>query len=156
MKKIIIALAAIILLASCSTNKAETEIKDYITKNINDPASYEPVSFSEQLADITTVYDDGYINSLNTQIEALKPWKDVYRNNNTEKYIEVLNKLSAMYSAQNAYFDAYKNKPCGYKVKHTFRRKNKAGGVVMDSITFRFDSSLTLRDFAYNKRLNKD
>ncbi len=154
MKTIFLSLAMTAVLVGCSSNKAEDQIKDYIRQNINDPASYEPVSFGEQQTDSTKSTDDGVINML----------EDSVKYYDREKMIATYDdSLSKMYAMQDSvldreikYLHSYKNKPCGYKISHVFRRKNKAGGIVLDSINFRFDSSMILRDMGYKKQLNKD
>lgn len=141
-------------LVSCSSNKANDQIKDYISKNINDPSAYEPVRFSDTAPDSTKYTDDGVINMLEDSIRQYQTLIDILRNGPPDKYLEVLNQQTAVLHKEHLYLTAYKNKPCGYKIEHVFRRKNKAGGIVLDSVNFRFDSAMNLRDMKYE--LNKD
>lgn len=151
-----VVLTAIIFLSCNNSSGPENQIKDYIKQNINDPASYEPVSFGEKQTDSTKYTDDGYFNMLDDSMNFYEDLKKIYVNGSREQYDSVLNIQSGFAVKESAYLNNYKNRPDGYKILHIFRRKNKAGGIVLDSIDFRFDSSMKLRDFDYKKQLNKD
>lgn len=147
-------LTVIILLSCNSANDPQNQIKDYIKQNINDPASYEPVSFGERQNDSTTFWEDGYVKMLDDSAEYWQQKK--LRTDNYDSIDKYLGNYIAVIDRAKLYLTNFKGRPKGYYYRHIFRRKNKAAGIVLDTISFCFDSSMNLRDLDYKTAFNKD
>ncbi len=165
----LIAFTIAILLFSCSTNndsKAKKEITNYIKKNINDISSYESVDFRPIRNDSSTPSDIPYYSALEDSIKRMKEdiasyTKDYfYRPSTYQAYVsnsKALNySLLKMLYRERDFLDAFQSKPIGFGMMHIFRKKNKKGAVVLDSMFFRFDSSFNLKSEPYYYLINED
>ncbi|QEC77898.1 hypothetical protein [Mucilaginibacter ginsenosidivorax] len=149
---------------SCSLSdqsQAENLVKDYLNKNLNDPDSYEPVSFGALKANFDT-----YENS-NTEGKKLSTKRtdqdsiaNIYESkidsiNNgyisgkklLEKYTSLAKKHRHNADSIKQIIDTksadYHGPLLGYSITHTFRAKNAFGALVLQTKDFMLDDKLT-------------
>lgn len=156
MKKIILGLTIAVSLVSCSKspeNQAKENIDKFITEKMDDPKSYESVSFGKLEKEKSSYRDDDKYKDL------LLQYDDV------DKKAQVANEQIETFTHENTIAMAtqnYKNylslkdgvvmeierfkkefKPVDiYKIKHSYRGKNKMGALVLDSCTVVLDKEL--------------
>jgi hypothetical protein len=167
MKKI---LFAIILFSSCTftkQQKAEKLIKDYLNIHLNDPHSYESVSFGKIDSAYSTLKEDSDYLSSNRLIDQYQTDFDEWKAKNPD-----FDGISDLSDSQTKYFikmnDFYSNekikemklrdsialkfKPSfkGWYIIHTYRAKNGFGALRLDESGFTLnkacDSILNVSD----------
>jgi len=159
MKRIILILTIVTALVSCSKsqeNQAKENVKKFITSKMDDPKSYESVSFGKLEKTKSSVNDDDkyfelvkeelHIDSLSTASynDAMTFTHENTIKSATENY-ERLNKLL---QDQIQVVKEYKRnyKPIDiYKIKHSYRGKNKMGALILDSCTVILDKELNVK-----------
>lgn len=148
MKKIILSCTVLLTLLSCSKSpeaQAEENIKNYITQKLDDPKSYESVSFGKLDNYTAELKDDPEFIKLYTEFDkASKLEVDAYaqtlENTDNERIVQLSSEIykSRQDSAKIA-LDAVQKYKANYKpgemfkMSHKFRAKNKMGALVLDS-----------------------
>jgi len=146
-------------LFSCTKSpedKAKENIEKFITSQMDAPRSYEPVSFGK-LEEGKSIYQDEkkYKKLLLEYNEMSKRTDDAYNlamsmthENTIKSATKSYNSLSAMRSSVlnqiDKYIKTYKQIDI-YKIKHSFRGKNKIGTLVLDSCTVILDKNLNVK-----------
>jgi len=159
MKKIILGLAIILSLISCTKspeNKAKENAEKYITAKMDDPKSYESVSFGV-LEKAKSSYQDEekYKNLLLEYIDIDKKVTDAFDltmsmthentiKSSTKIYENLLNIEKSVLNEIEQYKKDYKPVDI-YKVQHSFRGKNKMGALILDSCKVVFDNNLDVK-----------
>ncbi|WP_183577301.1 hypothetical protein HDF18_11525 [Mucilaginibacter sp. X5P1] len=159
MIKNILLIASCILMASCVSkqHKAEKLVKNYLNTHLNDPASYDAVSFG----DIDTVFkryaETKQYDSLKaaniTAKERVDKIKDTLMNLITTSkmaYMEAL-KRQMKYEADTGTLSKairsnellFKGPVKGWVIAHSYHAKNASGAIVLHNAQFRLDSDLT-------------
>ena len=73
MKKAMLLAVMAVLFYSCSKEqKCKQLVKDYLSKNLDDFKSYDPVEYSKIFADSSTYYDDKIYNQLKDSTKKLE------------------------------------------------------------------------------------
>jgi hypothetical protein len=150
-----------VMFASCThTQKAHTLIKHYLDSALNDPSSYESVSFSNIDTAFTNFTEDtDYINSHrkadSIQVE-FDTWKEKYPDFDGDS--ELSHRTAVFYEKMEKYFDDAKLKQLQiaedvsknykpvfkcWKIEHTYRAKNGFGALGIHTTEFEIDSSFT-------------
>lgn len=143
MKKLLLLLTATLILSSCSNEqKAKKVIKEYLSKNMNDFKSYEPIEFLE----IEPIYSHRYESVpdaeeiLRDSIGMSKMFSSLSDPDTVKKYNIIMDELMAPLR------EAEKNhvpKLLKYEITHRFRGKNLVGTLVLNQWTFYLDKDLT-------------
>ncbi len=160
MRKFFTILFLPILLIACSQeSKMKSEVKRYLQAELNDPNSYEPISFSfsqvtmknEELVweeFIDKEHEENKQNALN-MIEQVK--NSNYSQKSKDRIInlenEYLKLIEIVYASQKSQIN--KNAPKSSTLtdcKHVFRAKNAMGALMKNSYTFRFDENLNIQN----------
>ena len=171
MKRLLLILTVAVL-ASCSPEKkAEKLIKKWMSENLNDPKSYEPVSFST-LDSILTEFEDtpeaqkllsytkeqlAFIKKANQNLELADIWKgsyDSYSKSQFYSYIDLADKYMAkndsvekLKKEYEPIYDSAKEKfvptLVGWEMSHKFRCKNGFGAQILSEKEFKFNKDLT-------------
>jgi hypothetical protein len=146
--------------------KMDSLIHEYMKTHINDYASYQSVYFRNNKPDSTTIYDDPNYMKLNNDEIVMRSKYAAYDANTpssqfgTYKYLygkkAIADSVVRIAKKELETIQKFKSRPCGWGITHVFRRKNKNGGIVLDSIYFRFDSSYNLKEEEYYSLINKD
>jgi hypothetical protein len=159
MKKIILGLSAIALLVSCSKSpeeQAKENIEKFITSKMDDPKSYESVSFGKLEKTKSSVNDDDkyfelvkeelHIDSLATisYNDAMNFTSDKAIASATKNYEEINKLLQSQIQEVKEYKKKY-NPVDIYKIKHSYRGKNKMGALILDSCTVILDKDLKVK-----------
>ena len=136
---------SMLIFSSCSEQKkAERFVKRYIKERINDPESYESVSFSP-VEKVTRPF---------TKTAAYKMWVElfdeakadfdmayVYKDlDKMEFNLEYMNKYDSCRKADEAQW----NPGTEYKITHTYRGKNAFGAVIKETTTYYIDSTFSV------------
>jgi len=168
MKKLITILFALtIIFASCTKSpeqKAQTCIKDYLKKHLNDVKSYEPVEFGK-LDTFKTVFEKSVTYEfLNKDIEfqfkladeAAEDFKypSLYDSKTCiNQQTECLKKIDSLQKIIKIKKSEFKPQEV-FSMLHKFRAKNAMGGMILNEVTFiitkDFKETLELKDFNYN------
>ncbi|SDS33182.1 hypothetical protein SAMN05216490_0963 [Mucilaginibacter mallensis] len=159
MIKNILLIASCMLIISCASkqHKAEKLVKSYLATHLNDPASYDAVSFG----DIDTVFkryaETKQYDSIRSANIAAKQKVDKIRDTlmnliTTSKmaYMEAL-KRQMQYEADTGTLSKtirsnellFKGPIKGWSIAHSYHAKNAAGFIVLHNAQFRLDSDLT-------------
>lgn len=158
MKKIILFTALSLVLFSCSKSQeeqAQENVKEYLSKKLDDPKSYESVSFGKLEKGKSSYKDDlKYLKLVKEEIHtdslAKALYEDVltYTHENTIKAgMESYKKVSAILQSdiQSVIDFEKKYKPVDiFYMKHSFRANNKMGALILDSCTVVFDKQLSV------------
>lgn len=119
-----------------NSNKYEQGIKDWISKNINDPSSYESIEFGP----LDTVYgitDKEYADYLSDSVT----WYADYLIQEMERQNDSMNgKASKPKADRPATPTRPRNHFIGYKMRHKFRGKNGMGALMVNEQFFYMDS----------------
>jgi len=172
MKKPIL-ITFMVILSSCTftkQQKAEHLVKVYLDSALNDPHSYEKVSFDSLKAEYKS-YDrsDPEGKRLDTLAASFIDTSGKYKkmadselyqvsNTNFNKFKQY-NKLDTLYSKKSDSVEAIiKIKSVGYKgplqdyvISHTYRAKNGFGALSLHTSTFEIDSALSKVIYANEK-----
>jgi hypothetical protein len=127
MRYIIIITSLLILLACNKSpeNKAQTTVKSYLDTVLNNPKTYESMSWSK----VDSAYEDGiknplYRQYLDSSIQIL--------NAPIESSMEyVMKSREYRHKADSISQTTWKEKWLGYQVTHKFRASNKMGAVTI-------------------------
>lgn len=161
MKKIIILFISAFLLLSCSSSPhkiMEKKVTKLVKDNIDDPKSYESVSFSKidtiwtnfddspQGKDIAEKYHDATFNLHNNELylnddEAKKIYPNAIFADSIVYYQHLSDSLKPIYDKQLSDFI---EEPKLFYIKHIFRANNKFGALIKDDITVYFDKDLNI------------
>ncbi len=158
MKKIILGLLAITFFSCAKSpeNQAQENIKKYITAQMDDPKSYESVSFGklekrkssyqdeEKYKKIVLEYDD-----MDKRVnEAYDLAMSMTHENTFKSAMESYNRLASMRSfvltETEQYLKKYKSVDV-FQIKHSFRGKNKMGALILDSCNVILDENLKVK-----------
>ena len=136
MKKIFF-ISIVLLFISCTKDqKCKSLIKDYLSKNLDDYSSYEPVEFSKIIFDSTTYYESDIYKYYGLKANAfevtlglkepdLKTDELMYvRDTATldgEKKINYNDSLSYYMKKQNDFAASFKRKHIGWEMAYKFR-----------------------------------
>jgi hypothetical protein len=166
MKKAIVILGLVILIASCNSNesKIKSGIRKYIEENANDPSSYEFVD----LRIIDTVTRDELSKRKIEEIEGdLKLEKqdivmqsDIISlfpsvsNDNSKSIIKMSEERIVTLTKQleSSKKDLNNNQIVGYVVKHKYRQNNESGILYLAEVFVEFDKDFKLLDM--NEKLD--
>jgi PBP1b-binding outer membrane lipoprotein LpoB len=161
MRESIIMLIVLIFFNSCSVSpeeKAQDNVKKYLMGNMNDPKSYESVSFGK-LDSMFSSFDES-----EEGIELIKQEKELSDKLNEldEKinHTQSLSELSEIEKSGKIIIEkrkniidlkfekslSYKGEFIGFELKHSFRGKNKMGGLVLENSTFILDKNLDVKN----------
>ncbi|EKT3964927.1 hypothetical protein AAIP55_002457 [Flavobacterium psychrophilum] len=161
MKRIILGLSVALLIISCSKSPekiAESNISDYLKKNMDDPSSYESVEF-------------GKLDTLHASFEESKEGIELRAKDNKleERVTELSNKLDlpdlTMNDIKNIQLEnaeitkkrleindilqsktiSYKGAVNGYSMIHKFRGKNKLGTKILNETKFLLDTKFNVQ-----------
>lgn len=158
MKKIILFTALSLVLLSCSKSQeeqAQENAKEYLSKKLDDPKSYESVSFGNLEKGKSSYQDEEEYKKLVLEYEDMdKRVTDAYdfamsmtHENTIKSATESYNKLASMRSSvlteTEQYLKKYKSVDI-FKMKHSFRANNKIGALILDSCTVVFDKQLSV------------
>lgn len=144
MKKLLLLFTASLFLVSCSNEqKAKKAIRVYLSKNINDFKSYEPVEYG----DLDGIFNNKYEKMLDAEmiikdsiIFQRKVYEYKFENTDSlEKYTALL--ADAVEKLQLGTKD-HEHKLIGFEQYHKFRAKNSFGATVMRIGLFTFDPEL--------------
>ncbi|HEX2608398.1 MAG TPA: hypothetical protein VHK91_13505 [Flavisolibacter sp.] len=144
-------LATILFATSCASDSnshdamAKSQIDNYVKSRVKDPAGYEAVSYSPVKEDALIQQEDQEYLMLKDSIKKVDEQMGQILSTDFQSR-DALSKLKEALQQRLAAFGAdYKTgSRKGYMVVHTFRKKNAAGAMVLDSVRFRFDSSYQL------------
>jgi IS30 family transposase len=149
-----------------SEEKMDSAIHEYIKTNINDYSSYQSIAFRKPRIDSITLSDEPVYQKLKSdEADISRKYSEFDANTTprdfgTYKYLNGKKAIadSGIRIEKNilAFIHNFKSRPCGWGITHVFRRKNKGGGIVLDSAYFRFDSSYNLRSEDYSSWINRD
>lgn len=143
MKRIIFLFIGIFLMHGCSSEtKTQRAIKEYLSRNLDDFDSYEPIEFGS----VDSVFNNRYENMpdsesvLRDSIMAQKLVND-YTNNpdSLNKYTLILNEATQKLKEGTK---DYKRTLIGLEQFHKFRAKNKLGGTAIHIGLFTLDTKL--------------
>ncbi|MCR8560111.1 hypothetical protein KXD93_20840 [Mucilaginibacter sp. BJC16-A38] len=163
MRKIVLVL--FVLLSSCSfsdQDRAESLVKDYLKKTLNDPDSYESVSFGKLEPNYDTFISsspegkrlektENQLDSIATIYRTKADSISTYSLGNTT----LLNEYTALSKSFRRKGDSvgqiievkeknYQGPLIGYTITHTFRAKNGFGALELNTKDFMLDSKLTI------------
>lgn len=159
MKKIILGLSLIITLASCTKspeNQAQENIQEYISTKMDDPKSYESVSFGKLEKGKSSYQDEEKYKKLVLEYDDMdKRVSDAYdfamsmTHENTmksafESYKKLATMRSSVLSETDQYLKKYKSVDI-FKMKHSFRRENKMRALIVDSCNVILDKNLKVK-----------
>ncbi len=164
MKKNIL-IAFVVFLSACTftkQQKAESIVKKYLDTTLNDPHSYESVSFDKLVTvhKIDTTLDDDTVMMYKREYYALEKKanyiakkykrKDGYDPDfsiNHPEYDSITTKSSPILEKfSNRERDISEKKqttPISYHISHTYRAKNGFGALLLYTTTFEIDSLLS-------------
>lgn len=160
MKKIILGLVVTLALFSCSKSpdeQAKNNIKEYLKTNMDDPSSYENVSFGK-LDTLHSSFDESKEgielrtkdSELSSKLDALSAELDkedltMERLNQIQKEDkEITTKRLAINDEQTKKSLNYKGPVNGYAMTHKFRGKNKLGAVILTEKRFLLDTKFNV------------
>lgn len=160
MKKIILSLTILTTIISCKKNpenQVKENVKKFMLLKINDPQSYESVSFGK-LDSLHSSFIDSKegikikqeFDSLSKRMNELAD-ESLNPNPNLSE-LKFEQELSAVSKRQKQISDLlfiktikYKGAFTGFKTKHLFREKNKMGAIILDSCTVILDKNLNVK-----------
>lgn len=159
MKKIILGLSLVIAFASCTKspeNQAQENIKEYLTAKMDDPRSYESVSFGnlekgkssyqdeEEYTKLVLEYDDMNKRVTDAYDFAMSMTHENTIKSATESYNKLASMRSSVLTETDKYLKKYKSVDI-FKMKHSFRGKNKMGALILDSCNVILDKNLKVK-----------
>ncbi|MFE3849423.1 hypothetical protein ACFX5D_15805 [Flavobacterium sp. LB3P45] len=159
MKKIILGLSLVIAFTSCtknSENQAQENIQEYIISKMDDPKSYESVSFGklekgkssyqeeEKYKKLVSEYNDMDKRVSDAYDFAMSMTHENTIKSATESYEKLASMRSSVLTETEQYLKKYKSVNI-FKMKHSFRGKNKMGALILDSCTVVLDKTLQVK-----------
>ena len=159
MKKIILGLSLAITFFSCTKsqeNQAQENIEKYITAQMDDPKSYESVSFGKLEKRKSSYQDEEKYKKLVLEYDDMdKRVNEAYdlamsmnHENTFKSAMESYNKLESMRGSilteTEQYLKKYKSVDV-FEIKHCFRGKNKIGALILDSCNVILDKNLKVK-----------
>lgn len=174
MKRHYLILCLAVLVVGCNNpqKKAEKTIHNYLQNNLQDPSSYEPVSFSNTDS-LFTQHPDGAVSPEATILKIRAAEFDSIREKQLSDFLskaenvdkdsnewrelkdeaaDIQSHLLSLIDSSKVYtqkaakaqlmFDL-NGKFSGYKVEHKYRAKDKIGSKNLYTIIFHLDSTLT-------------
>lgn len=160
MKKLLIVLFSIFILISCSKSpekQAKENVEKYIKAKLDDPKSYESVNFGK-LDSTFSLFDESkegielqqQDEKYSQRMSELSAEIDIADNiSELDKIIEetkiISQKRKDLTDTIFSRSIAYSGKFCGYKIKHSFRAKNKMGALVLDSCIVELDTLMNVK-----------
>jgi pyruvate/2-oxoacid:ferredoxin oxidoreductase beta subunit len=159
MKKIILGLSLVIAFASCTKNpenQAQENVQEYITTKMDDPKSYESVTFGKLEKGKSSYKDEEKYKNLVLEYEDMdKRVSDAYDFAMSMTHEETIkgatksyNSLASMRSSYLTQIEKYMKtyKPVDiFKIKHSYRGKNKMGALILDSCKVILDKDLKVK-----------
>lgn len=159
MKKLIL-LLFVLGLFSCTKNPedlAKENVEKFMKAKLDDPKSYESVKFSkmdslftsfdESKDGIELKYQEDKLSEKSTELsnrigvtESISEINKILEEN--KKLTKTRNDLIDTFFAKSL---KYKGAFCGYKIKHSFRAKNKMGALVLDSCCIVLDTLINVK-----------
>lgn len=136
-------IALALLLGSCQNEqkKAEKMIKNYVIERLNDPKSYESVSFSE-IEKVKRPYDKS--QEYKGYMELFDKTKDEFEIANISGDVSMMDFHLSYMKKYDSLIEVGKkawNPANEYRMTHVFRGKNKLGGVVTEEHTYYIDTN---------------
>ena len=161
MKKIILSLTVLTTMISCNKN-AENQVKEnvekYMVSKMDDPKSYESVSFGkldslfspfgESEEGMKLKLEDDNLSARQTELsdridvtESIAELNKIQEESNkiTERRNQV---ISEMIDKTLKYKGAF----IGFKIKHSYRGKNRMGALILDTCTVVLDKNLEVKN----------
>jgi pyruvate/2-oxoacid:ferredoxin oxidoreductase beta subunit len=159
MKKIILGLSLVIAFASCTKspeNQAQENVQEYITTKMDDPKSYESVTFGKLEKGKSSYQDEEKYKNLVLEYEDMdKRVSDAYdfamsmtHEETIKRATKSYNSLASMRSSYLTQIEKYMKtyKPVDiFKIKHSYRGKNKMGALILDSCKVILDKDLKVK-----------
>ncbi|MFV5701060.1 hypothetical protein ACM55F_04220 [Flavobacterium sp. XS2P12] len=159
MKEIILGLSLAMVFASCTKNpenQAKENVEEYITTKMDDPKSYESVKFGKLEKGKSSYQDEEKYKKLVLEYNEIdKRVSDAYDLAMSMTHEETIksatksyNSLASMRSSYLTQIDRYMKtyKPVDiFKIKHSFRGKNKMGALILDSCNVILDKNLKVK-----------
>ena len=159
MKKIILGLLLAIAFTSCTKspeNQAQENIQEYITSKMDDPKSYESVKFGKLEKGKSSYQDEEKYKKLNLEYNDMdKRVSDAYDfamsmtheetiKSATKSYNSLASMRSSSLNQIERYIKTYKPVDI-FKIKHSYRGKNKMGALILDSCNVILDKNLKVK-----------
>jgi hypothetical protein len=152
----------VLTLVSCNSNekKAQKLIKEYLSKNLNDVASYESVEFSKLDSTVSLFYFSSEGEELTKKQDAANNRafelgiEDVLEENpsiqdSIKIYKQIEEECKIMYEKKEKEFKGEFN---GWRMSHKYRAKNGLGATILNTTDFRFNKELTEITSAKNQK----
>jgi len=164
MKKIIYLslVISVFTLVSCNSNekKAKKLIKDYLSKNLNDASSYEPVEFSKLDSTFSSFYFSSEGQKLTEKEEfAHNRAFDLSIEDVLEENPKIQDSIRIYKQIEETSKKAYEEKELtyvgefnGWKMTHKYRAKNGLGAMILGTTNYTFDKELTVVKSASNEK----
>lgn len=149
MKKYILSLMAASLIASCTSTptleeQARSLIKDYITENAHNPATYEAVSFGTLDSIFSSYAASERYKELNSLCDSFNSIYTAYMDAlNFDSAKAYLDKKHDIYRTMNEESDTYKGHHIGFQMSHRYRAASKIGAISLGTTVFYFDKEIT-------------
>ena len=157
--KIFITASLLFVIGSCSESPeliAQKNIKEYIIKNLDDPKSYESVNFSKLEKGMSSYQDETKYknlileyNEMNKRVDEANDFAMSMTHENTiksatESYEKLASMRSSILTETERYLKKYKPVDI-FKMKHSYRFKNKMGTLTLDSCNVILDKNLSVK-----------
>lgn len=160
MKRTATILGLSLLSISCSKTleqQAQENIKVYLSKKLDDPRSYEAVSFGKLEKDRSSYKDDPkYLKLIKEELKTDSIANVSYQQamtfthkNTITSAIKTYKQVSVIRDVEIKDIKKFKKnyKPVDrFTIKHSFRAKNKMGALILDSCTVILDKQLSVTD----------
>lgn len=165
-KKLLLSAVALsaILLAAVGCNKtptaqelAEKAVKDYLMTNLNDPKSYEPVSFTQLDTIYTRFEDEPFAEEFSTAQFKVKFYSSLKTDSEYDRYMRDHPEMHVddSISFYHAYLDNNKEKYDQEEkafvpaidvmwMTHEYRANNKMGALIKSRADFYFDEQMNI------------
>lgn len=147
----IVGFALIFVACNVNDKKAEKLIKDYLSKNLNDASSYEPVEFSELDSTFSNFYFSPEGQELiekqdfaHNRAFELKMEDILEENPEIQDSIRIYNQIEE--ESKRLYEQKeknYKGEFNGWKMSHKYRAKNGFGATILGVTKFTFNKEIT-------------
>lgn len=139
----VIIMASILTLSSCNSEqkKAERFVRDYVKERLNDPSSYESVSFSE-IKKVKRTFEQSASYKIYGEafLEAKKDFDFAKMFDNLDDMRLHLDRMNAF----DSILKVGKADWCPeteYQITHTYRAKNQLGGIITSETTYYIDTA---------------
>jgi len=148
MKKLFVIFSIVLFISACSKQKtkeglAKLNIKSYIDSTLNDPKSYESISFGN----LDTLYNTVYTDSAYLRLEIISTDIEIENSNLLIKDYDKWNAHKPIYQKtidsikklEDIAMSNYKPRFIGYQMTHKLRAKNALGALMLQEWRFKFD-----------------